>query len=155
MKWLIDFIADLFLQFGQPYTPPEVYPQDVKPEIKPEPKYRWGNPEEVRHSIRVIGDEYGATWLQKDLACDICRCESTYLPTATYQNTPKSIDRGLFQINGYYHPEATPENAYNPEWNTRWAYQNGILNGKAKVFWNASAKCWNKDGRYNALLTFL
>ena len=113
----------------------------------PEPKYLWGNPTEVRHSIRVIGDELNMSWTEKDLACDICRCESGFIPTARLENGPGSIDRGLFQINSFFHSGMTDEMAYDPEQNTRWALQ-AILDGKAIAYWRASSHCWNKNNKY-------
>ena len=114
-------------------------------------KYDWSTKTAIRHSLRVIGDEFNMTVLQKDLLCDICACESGFNLKAKLVNTPKSIDRGLFQINSYYHPDATDERAYDPEWSTRWACK-AIKNKQAMTLWRASSKCWNKTGKYNSLI---
>lgn len=111
--------------------------------------YLWGTKIEIRHSIRVIADEEGLSWLQKEMLCDICQCESGFVPTAKLVNSPKSVDRGLFQINNYWHPQVTDEMAYNPEWSTRWACT--IIKAN-KNLWTASQKCWNKNNKYSSLL---
>jgi hypothetical protein len=125
---------------------------EVKPEIPlPPPKYLWDMPVNIRHSIRIIGDEFKMTWTMKDLLCDICQCESAFNPKARRVNSPKSIDRGLFQWNSHWWPQITDEMAFNPETATRLACK-AILDGKAKIYWSASQKCWNKTGKYNNLV---
>lgn len=157
ISYLQQFIA--FLQAylarlrGQQKPPVVVIDHEtVRAPVAPlPPKYLWNTKENIRHSIRVIGDELGMTVLQKDLACDICQCESGFVLMARLENSPKSIDRGLFQINSYYHPEATDALAYNPEWSTRWACK-AIKNGQAHALWSASQTCWNKTRKYDAII---
>lgn len=126
-------------------------PEPTPVPIIPEPKYQWNTRDNIRHSMRVIGDEFGMTVLQKDLLCDICNCESGFVLTAKLVNSPKSIDRGLFQWNSLYHPDITDEIAYDPEKATRLACK-AIKSGKAKTYWSASMSCWNKTGKYNSLI---
>lgn len=133
----------------QPPTPP--IPVVVPPPPVAAPKYLWDTKENIRHSMRVIGDELGLSVLQKDLLCDICACESGFNLKAKLVNNPHSIDRGLFQINSLYHLEATDEKAYDPDWSTRWACR-AILNKQIHALWSASEHCWNKSGKYNRLL---
>jgi hypothetical protein len=132
---------------------PQPNPQPVvnQPEIssQPAPKYLWDTKDNIRHSIRLICDEQGLSLMQKDMLCDICQCESAYNIHAQLVNSPTSIDRGLFQINGHYHPEATEANAFNPEWNTRWAVA-VVKSGRND--WPASKFCWNKGGKYDSIL---
>lgn len=126
-------------------------PHETPPTYVP-PALLWDTKEHVRKSIRVIGDEYNLTWHQKDLLCDISQCESGFVLKARLENSPKSIDRGLFQINSYWNSTVTDEQAYDPEWSTRWAIKNGILPKKCMIFWSASAKCWNKGGKYDDII---
>lgn len=117
----------------------------------PTPKYQWDTNENVRLSIRKIADEEGLTPLQKDLACDIAYCESGYNPKAKLVNNPKSIDRGLFQWNSYWHPQITDEIAYDPEKNARLGCK-AIKEGKTKTYWSASMKCWNRNNKYISIV---
>jgi len=128
-------------------------PKDtVKDTVEEEyPRYQWDTIEHIRKSIRIICDEEGLTVAQKNMCCDIAACESGFNINAKLVNSVKSVDRGLFQWNSYWHPEITDEIAYNPEKNTRLACK-AIKQGKSKVYWSASMKCWNKDGRYNSIL---
>lgn len=121
----------------------------LAPIVEQPPKYLWDTKENIRHSIRVIADSEGLSYLEKDLLCDVCRCESEFVLTARLENSPKSIDRGLFQWNSYWHPEITDEIAYDPEKATRLACK-AIKQGKAKLYWNASRPCWNKTGKYDS-----
>ena len=109
------------------------------------PKYLWGNIAEVRHSIRLICDEEGMTLLQKNMCCDIASCESQFNPSVRGRIDPR--DRGLFQWNSRWHPEITDEIAFDPEKNTRLACK-AIKQGKTKIYWQASMKCWNKGNKY-------
>lgn len=155
MNWIEDILYELGQFFRDIFTQPiTVKPVDdsLPTPLPPSPALPnvlvWDNPINVRHSIRVLGDEYGLTPHQKDLLCDIARCESEFNPKATLKNSPKSIDRGLYQWNSYYHPEITDAIAYDPEQNTRIAIK-ALKAHKCLIYWNASAKCWNKDHRYD------
>lgn len=125
-------------------TPP-VQPQEATEGLK------WGNKDEVRHSIRVICDQEGMTPLQKDAICEVCKCESGFVLTAKRVNSPRSVDRGLFQWNNYWHPEITDAIAYDPEKATRLCCK-AVKNGKIKTYWSASMRCWNRDNRFNSLI---
>lgn len=85
--------------------------------------------------------------IDENLAVAVARCESGLKPDAINVNTGGSKDRGLYQWNDYYHPEITDEMAFNPETATDLflkAVKQGHLN-----WWKASAKCWNKEGKYS------
>jgi len=95
--------------------------------------------ESVEQTIRKICIEEG---VDPEMAIRVARCESNLNPLAIHENAPDSIDRGLFQINSKYHPDITPEQAYDPVFSTRFfckAFKNGNLN-----WWNATKKCWEK-----------
>lgn len=152
------WVADLISQLWQLFFPLKENVEEVltrpiinKPIPMNEEKYQWDTHEHVRLSLRKMGDEFKLTPLQKDLLCDICYCESGYNPKAKLVNSTKSIDRGLFQWNNYWHPEITDAIAYDPEKNARLACQ-AILDGKVVTYWNASRSCWNQSGKYNSLL---
>jgi len=75
-----------------------------------------------------------------ELCVKVARCESNLNPQAINTNTDGSRDRGLFQINDKYHPEATDEQCFSPEWSTKFfckAFKEGHLS-----WWSASKKCW-------------
>lgn len=134
-----------------PIPVPNVPVEPPQPIIVP-PKYLWDTQVNIIHSMRMIGDEFFLSVLQKDLLCDICRCESGFKLTAKLVNSPTSIDRGLFQWNNKYHPEITDAIAYDPEKATRLACQ-AIKSGKN--YWPASQKCWNKTGKYDFFTHFI
>lgn len=136
----------------QPTEAPEPTPVPTPtPSAPPEAKYDWSTPTAIKHSLRVIGDEFGMTVLQKDLLCDICGCESGFNLRAKLVNSPTSIDRGLFQWNNYWNPQITDAIAYDPEKATRLACK-AILNKQAHMYWSASQHCWNKTRKYDAII---
>ncbi len=110
------------------------------------PRYQWDTIEHTRISVRKICDEEELTLMQKNETCDICGCESGFNIKAIGRIDPR--DRGLFQWNSKWHPEITDEIAFNPEKNARLGAR-AVKAGKAMTFWSASAKCWNKGGKYN------
>lgn len=160
MNWMMQILASLFgwrdidedvIAPPRPTVPPvvSVVESPIPPVV---PKYLWDTKTNIRHSIRVIADSENLTFIQKELLCDICQCESGFVLRARLENSPKSVDRGLFQWNNYWHPEITDEMAYNPETATKLACR-AIKQGKTKAYWSASAKCWNKNGKYNGIIS--
>jgi len=95
--------------------------------------------EEIKSLIKRIAIESG---VDPDLALKVATCESGLNLNARCKNSPTSIDRGLFQINNYWHPEVTDEQADNPEFATRWFCK--AVNEGHLSWWNASKKCWHK-----------
>lgn len=116
--------------------------------------YDWSSPKKVRHSIRVICDEYGMTWGEKNLLCAVIQAESGFNTKAVLKNVHPdgsvSYDYGLCQYNSYWYIERgkliTKDQAMNdPEFCVRlmikvcgvkpfnktgrlsdwWAYKNG------------------------------
>lgn len=80
--------------------------------------------------IRRIAKEENFKW--PDYLVKLAKCESLLDPKwhNTFGNYPVgSIDRGLFQINDYWHKEVTEAQALNPEWATHWTIKQ-INNGK-------------------------
>lgn len=121
----------------EPITPiDEVLPPPVVVE-----KYKWGTKEEIRGSIWKIAQEEGT---DPDLCVKVAECESALDPKCRRVNNDarKSVDRGLFQINSYWHSEVSDADAYDPEMATLFfckQVKKGFLSD-----WNASKKCWSK-----------
>lgn len=96
--------------------------------------------ESIEERIRTIAREYG---VDEELAVRVAKAESSLDPLAINKNSPQSIDRGLYQINSFYHPEVTDEQAFDVDFSTRFfcqAVKDGNLN-----WWNASRKIWDKE----------
>lgn len=149
---IIGGISALAFRKNGVYNPPVVpLPTSVPEPLPVPPPLLWDTPQNVKHSIRVICDQEGLTFLQKELACDICSCESGFKPMAKLVNGPNSIDRGLFQWNSLYHPQITDKIAYDPEKSTRLACK-AILAKETHSLWSASQHCWNKNARYDGII---
>lgn len=72
-------------------------------------KYLWDNPENVRHSCRVIMDEYGLKWAEKDLLCACIQQESGFNPKAKGKlNKNGTQDFGLCQYNNGKNGQGIP-----------------------------------------------
>lgn len=89
--------------------------------------------------IRMICKE---EQVDPDLAIRVAKCESSLNPKARNINSPTSIDRGLFQINSFYHPDVTDAQADDPIFATRF-FCKAFLNGNLD-WWKASKTCWDK-----------
>ena len=92
----------------------------------------------IEKLIRAIAKEEK---VDEDLAVRVAKAESNLNVTARCVNGPDSIDRGLFQINSYYHPEVTDEQADDPEFATRF-FCKAVKDGNLS-WWNASKANWN------------
>jgi hypothetical protein len=140
MKWLLDLIN----WFTNPRTAME--PQNApQPTPQPEPVAQpsepvtpvvaqnlllWDTFENRRHSVRVICDEEGLTWQQKQDLSATVHCESDYNPACVHPNIVNgkvsSTDYGIAQINDYWHigpGKDFPSKEYvleNPEACIRW-----------------------------------
>lgn len=79
----------------------------------------WDTPQNAKHSIRLICDEEGLTFEQKNTMCATIGAESGYKTTARLDNKDKqgriwSTDWGICQWNDYWHgKEISPEEAVN------------------------------------------
>ena len=68
----------------------------------------WDTPVNVRHSCRIVMDEFGLSKKEKDLLCAIIEAESRFNNKAICRNKNSigkivSTDWGILQINDYYH----------------------------------------------------
>ncbi len=73
----------------------------------PEP-YKWDTAANSRHSVRVICDEMGLTWPDKNLITAVIQAESNFNNNAkcynkNSQGVVTSTDHGICQINDFYH----------------------------------------------------
>lgn len=85
--------------------------------------------ETVEQMIRRLAEEANFKW--PDYLVKLAKCESSLNPNTTNDknnNPSHSKDRGLYQINNYWHSEVTDAQAYNAEWATKWT-MNRINNG--------------------------
>lgn len=105
VKRLIQIVQYQLWEKNRPTpTPPPLPDLAPKPEPAPEPpKLEWTNPAAVRHSIRVICDDYGLSWAEKDVICAVIQGESGFNPKATNVNTDGSVDYGLCQLNSRWY----------------------------------------------------
>jgi hypothetical protein len=168
---IVDRIASIiksWVKKGIPNTPPPVIdllpeaekipePVIVQPDPVPSaPKFQWNTPAQVRHSVRVLCDEMGMTYEQKDTMCATIQGESQFNTRAKNENKRNGVtvstDWGLCQINDYYHigeGRAFPSVAYvlnNPEAVVRWMGMHW-LQGR-RNWWIAY-----KSGAYRKYLT--
>ena len=74
----------------------------------------------VEDQIRQIAAEENFQWV--DYLVRLADCESKFIVDERHQNSDKynSIDRGLFQINDYWHPEVSDECCDDVDCSTRW-----------------------------------
>lgn len=78
----------------------------------------------VEEQIRQIAEEKGFKWA--DYLVRLAKCESGLKPKNSNSkgNTPAgSVDRGLFQINNYWHKEVSDSCAYDLRCSTEWTIQ--------------------------------
>lgn len=90
--------------------------------------------EDIRSLIIRIAQEENFNW--PDYLVRLANCESRLDPKAKNDKNNKpahSVDRGLFQINSYWHRDVTDTEAYNPEFATRWTIQK--INEGKQHYW--------------------
>ena len=85
----------------------ELPPIPAEPEPKEKTTLGWDTPLKARHSARVIMDQYGLKWSEKDLLCAVIQAESGFKTQVKNQNKNKdgvvlSTDYGICQINDFY-----------------------------------------------------
>ena len=85
--------------------------------------------EPIKELIIRISKEYGVS---PTLSLRVAKCESGLNP---YAIGDRGYSRGLWQIHKTYHKEVTDQQAFDPEWSTRWALKH-IKNG------NDLWTCW-------------
>lgn len=65
-------------------------------------KYQWDTRNSAKHSCRLIMDEHGLAWKEKDLLCAVIEAESGFKINAVNHNTDGTSDYGICQINTRY-----------------------------------------------------
>lgn len=114
----------------------------VQPPVAPQPLL-WDTPQHCWHSVRVLCDQAGLTYDQKNLICACIFQESRFNNKAVGKNAG-STDWGIVQVNDYWHigkGKTFPTVDYviaNPELMVRWMigmYKVGKLN-----LWSSYAK---------------
>lgn len=147
-KFVSDFskyVAGLKRPSQTAYTPPSatepktttptvpIAPQaNIEPRavLNPTAPYDWSTPKAACHSVRVICDEEGLQWHEKELIAKVINAESGFKNWAKLENKKDgkvwSTDWGVCQINDWYHigPGKTfPSVTYvldNPDKVVRW-----------------------------------
>lgn len=94
----------------------------------------------VEGLIRSIAKSYE---VDPDLAVRVAKCESGLKTNARNVNATGSVDRGLYQINSYWHPDVSDAQADDPEFAIKW-FCEAVKAGKISM-WSASQKCWDLD----------
>ncbi len=130
-QWLItekkmEDKAKTILQPTSPQTP-EISPVDEikdnlptneeKPATSPN-LAKWSYPEGARHEIRVICDEMGLSYAEKNLLCAVIQAESQFDIIAIHKDLNGSTDYSLCQYNDRYwigedKPFSSPQDVFN------------------------------------------
>jgi len=96
----------------------------------------------IEAEIRAIADELNFQW--PDFLVKLAHCESSMDPKASNSkgNTPAgSIDRGVFQINNYWHKNISDECAYNVRCSTEYTIK--LINEGKQHLWTCNKKVKN------------
>ena len=96
-------------------------------------------PETVRTMIERIAE---ASSVDKELAVKVAQCESGLDPSQVHKNSDGSVDRGLYQINSKWHSEVSENDAFDPEFSTRF-FCKAVKDGHI-AWWDATKQCWGK-----------
>jgi len=90
---------------------------------------------QVKELIKRIAIEYG---VDPDKAVKVAEKESSLNPNCVHKNNDrrKTTDRGLFQINSFWHSEIPDKCCYNPECATRF-FCKRVKQGFAKEWYGA------------------
>lgn len=102
--------------------------------------------QDIEQQIRHIADDMNFPW--PDYAIRLTYCESRHDPLATNtEGNSAGTDRGLWQINSYYHPDVSDECAYDVDCSTRWSMQKIIDGGQG--IWVCDKLVRQSCGGYN------
>jgi hypothetical protein len=118
----------------------EIVPEEVE---KPQEQANLANQETreltVEEIIYAAADKYGVS--RQEMYC-LAYAESGLNPNATGYNTDavQSIDRGLYQINQYWHPDVSDAQAYNAEFAADWTAQRLAIGGHSAWYGFQSPK---------------
>ncbi len=91
-------------------------------------------PETMQELITRIASEMNFKYT--DYLLRLAYCESRFDPNAVNDKNNKpthSVDRGLFQINNYWHKDVTDAQAFDPEFATRWTIEK--INQGKQHYW--------------------
>lgn len=94
-------------------------------------------PLSIPEIIKRAAEKYNISY---DLALAVAKCESGLNPKSRNINTNGTVDRGLYQINDYYHKDVSTEQADDPEFAANW-FCKAVSEGHLS-WWSASQKCW-------------
>ena len=108
--------------------------------FQPKQKEEMPRDETIPEMIQRIAKEKG---VDPNLALRVAKCESSLNPKATNENENGTIDRGLFQINDYWHRGVTDEQAFDPVFSTKY-FCDRVNKGKLSD-WDATRNCWDID----------
>lgn len=120
---LSPFALDVLYPQGNSFPQARVVKQEVKAERESYLIPREEN-ETIPELIKRIADEMNFEHI--DYLLRLAKCESGFNPLAVNDrnNNPKhSKDRGLFQLNDYWHKNITDAQAFDPEFATRWTIE--------------------------------
>lgn len=90
----------------------------------------------IENQIREISKENNFKW--ENYLIRLAKCESSLNPNAKNVNKSGSVDRGVFQINDYWHKEVSDEQAYNLKYATEWTIKR--INAGFQSEWVCDAK---------------
>lgn len=98
-------------------------------------------PESIKDLINRVSAQEGIDYA---LCVAVATCESSLDPKCTNYNKDKvkSVDRGLFQFNSYWHPDISESDAYDPETATRLFCK--IAKNAGLSDWRYSQPCWSQ-----------
>ncbi len=105
MNWLTRLLDFLLGPIPQPVVTPNPVPMPPEPLA---PILRFDTPHDAFHATRVMCDNAGLTFVQKDILCACVFQESRFLtnpkPNQNLKNGKVwSTDYGIIQINDYFH----------------------------------------------------
>lgn len=104
-----DFIASKDTMDNIRPTPQPIPQPAPKPTpIKPVSQYLWDTIENAHHSVRVICDEQGLSWNEKNLIAAVIGAESGYNARITNNNSNGTTDWGICQINDGKNKQGVP-----------------------------------------------
>jgi len=113
----------------------------VPTEVAKEFSFDFGSTILSQEQIDVAKTIYELNLDNSDVLIKLAFCESSLNPDATNVNrglNHLSVDRGLFQINSYYHSDVSNECVFDTECSARWT-DKMITSGNGNLW-----TCWGK-----------
>lgn len=105
-------------------------------------------PETVEQTIRRLAKEANFKW--EDYLVRLLNCESRLDPLAVNDRNNKpahSKDRGIAQINNYFHPSITDAQAFDLEWSVKWTMDK--INKGGQKIWVCNKHVLKNPNKYN------